>query len=335
MTWRCAWLAIWVLPWAIVSHAQEQRYGAELEGFDYPATVHRYAFRSQQRDVHMAYLDILPTKPNGHVAVLLHGKNFCAATWQSTYEVLQKYGFRVIVPDQIGFCKSSKPTAYQYSFQQLAHNTHALLTSLGISQATVIGHSTGGMLATRYALMFPSSVKQLVLVNPIGLEDWKAMGVPSLTVDQWYQRELQVTDERIRNYERSTYYVNEWKPEYEPWVQMIAGMFRGPDKPTVAWHSALLYDMIFNQPVVYEFPLLKVPTLLMMGEKDNTAIGKDLVPAEIKERMGLYPELARQTAKAIPGAKLVLFPDLGHAPQMQNPHRFHTALVNSLLALED
>jgi pimeloyl-ACP methyl ester carboxylesterase len=116
---------------------------------------------------------------------------------------------------------------------------------------------------------------------------------------------------------------------------MIAGMFRGPDKPTVAWHSALLYDMIFNQPVVYEFPLLKVPTLLMMGEKDNTAIGKDLVSAETKERMGLYPELARRTAKAIPGAKLVLFPDLGHAPQMQNPQRFHTALVNSLLALED
>jgi pimeloyl-ACP methyl ester carboxylesterase len=173
------------------------------------------------------------------------------------------------------------------------------------------------------------------MVNPIGLEDWKAMGVPSLSIDQWYQRELQVTDERIRNYERATYYVNEWKPEYEPWVQMIAGMYRGPDKQTVAWHSALLYDMIFNQPVVYEFPLLKVPTLLMMGEKDNTAIGKDLVSPDIKAQMGLYPELARRTAKAIPGAKLILFPDLGHAPQMQNPQRFHTALVNSLLALSD
>jgi pimeloyl-ACP methyl ester carboxylesterase len=335
MKWLRPWLAVLALSGVLSAHAQEQIYGAMLEGFDYPAPVQKFAFKSQQRDVHMAYLDIKPTKPNGHVAVLLHGKNFCAATWQSTYEVLQKYGFRVIVPDQIGFCKSSKPAAYQYSFQQLAHNTHALLNSLGISQATVIGHSTGGMLATRYALMFPQSVKQLVMVNPIGLEDWKAMGVPSLTIDQWYQRELQVTDERIRNYERITYYVNEWKPEYEPWVQMIAGMFRGPDKQTVAWHSALLYDMIFNQPVVYEFPLLKVPTLLMMGEKDNTAIGKDLVSPEIKAQMGLYPELARRTAKAIPGAKLILFPDLGHAPQMQNPQRFHTALVNSLLALEN
>ncbi|HBO77335.1 MAG TPA: alpha/beta hydrolase, partial [Cupriavidus sp.] len=62
------------------------------------------------------------------------------------------------------------------------------------------------------------------LVNPIGLEDWKAKGVPSLSVDQWYARELNVTAERIRNYEKSTYYVNQWKPEYEPWVQMLAGM---------------------------------------------------------------------------------------------------------------
>jgi pimeloyl-ACP methyl ester carboxylesterase len=283
----------------------------------------------------MAYLDYQPAKPKAPVVVLMHGKNFCAATWHDTALVLQQAGLRVIVPDQVGFCKSSKPLNYEYSFAELASNTHALLKSLKIEKATVIGHSTGGMLATRYALMFPQSVKQLVMINPIGLEDWKAMGVPSLSIDQWYQRELQVTDERIRNYERMTYYVNEWKPEYEPWVQMIAGMFRGPDRQTVAWHSALLYDMIFNQPVVYEFPLLKVPTLLMMGEKDNTAIGKDLVSPEIKALMGLYPELARRTAKAIPGAKLILFPDLGHAPQMQNPQRFHTALVNSLLALED
>lgn len=330
-----SWLALLACSWALLGQAQEAIYGGELQGFDYPAPVQRFTFTSQQQAMHMAYLDIRPSKPNGHVAVLLHGKNFCAATWQSTYEVLQQYGFRVIVPDQIGFCKSSKPAAYQYSFQQLAHNTHALLASLGISQTTVIGHSTGGMLATRYALMFPDAVKQLVMVNPIGLEDWKAMGVPSLSVDQWYQRELQVTDERIRNYERSTYYVNEWKPEYEPWVQMIAGMYRGPDKTTVAWHSALLYDMIVNQPVVYEFPLLKVPTLLLMGEKDNTAIGKDLVSPDLKARMGVYPELARRTAKVIPGARLVLFPDLGHAPQMQNPHRFHTALVNNLMALQD
>jgi pimeloyl-ACP methyl ester carboxylesterase len=305
-------------------------YGPELEGFDYPVPVQYLHFESQRQPVKMAYLEALPDKPNGRTAVLLHGKNFCAATWEGTMRFLQQQGYRVIVPDQIGFCKSSKPAAYQYTFQQLAHNTKRLLDSLGVARFTVMGHSTGGMLATRIALMFPERVEQLVMVNPIGLEDWKAEGVPSLTVDQWFARELQVTAERIRNYERTTYYVNEWRPEYERWVQMLAGMFRGPGRDVVAWHSALLYDMIYTQPVVHEFGKISVPTLLLIGEKDNTAIGKDISPPEVKARIGNYPQLARRAVRQIPGAQLMLFPDLGHAPQMQAPDRFHRALLEGL-----
>ena len=305
-------------------------YGPELEGFDYPLPVQRFVFQSQRQQVQMAYLDAQPDRANGRTIVLLHGKNFCAATWEGTMRFLQSKGFRVIVPDQIGFCKSSKPASYQYTFQQLAHNTKALLDSVGVQRFTVMGHSTGGMLATRIALMFPQQVEQLVMVNPIGLDDWKAEGVPSLSLDQWHAREKQITAERIRNYERVTYYVNEWRPEYERWVQMIAGMFRGPGREVVAWHSALTYDMIFTQPVVYEFPQLRVPTLLLFGERDGTAIGKDISSPEVKARLGDYPKLARRTAAAIPGAKLVLFPELGHAPQMQDPERFHAALLEGL-----
>ena len=327
------WLVVLSLSWAVRAHAQDQMYGAELEGFDYPAPVQKFSFNSQQQAVHMAYLDIQPAKANGHVVVLLHGKNFCAATWQATYEVLQGYGFRVIVPDQIGFCKSSKPIGYEYSFAELASNTHALLKSLKIEKATVMGHSMGGMLATRYALMYPEAVTQLVLVNPLGLEDWKALGVPTLSEDQWYARELNQTDERMRNYQLKTYYANEWKPEYEPWVQMIAGMYRGPGKETVARHSAQTFVMIFHQPVLYEFPNIKVPTLLLIGEKDTTAIGRDMASEPIKYTMGNYRALSLKAVKTIPGAQLVLFPDLGHSPQVQNPDRFHTALVNQLVAL--
>jgi pimeloyl-ACP methyl ester carboxylesterase len=99
----------------------------------------------------------------------------------------------VIAVDQIGFCKSSKSAHYQFSFQQLAGNTHALLASLGISRVIIIGHSMGGMLGMRYALTFADDVEQLVLVNPIGLEDWKAKGVPWQSIDGWYQQELKTT----------------------------------------------------------------------------------------------------------------------------------------------
>ncbi len=318
----------------VQSEAKEPVYGPELEGFDYPEPVRRFQFTSQRNKLQMAYMDVKPANPNGRTVVLLHGKNFCGATWADTMKVLSQAGYRVVVPDQIGFCKSTKPAHYQYSFHQLAANTHALLESLGVKEATVMGHSTGGMLAVRYGLMYPERTRQLVLVNPIGLEDWKALGVPWLSVDEWYQRELKTDAQGIRNYQKSTYYVDTWEPEYEKWVQMLAGMFRGPGKEIVAWNSALHYDMIYTQPVVYEFPRLKVPTLLLIGLKDTTAIGKNMAPPAVREQLGNYPALATRTARAIPKSTLVSFPELGHAPQMQAPDRFHKALLQGLAAVD-
>jgi pimeloyl-ACP methyl ester carboxylesterase len=307
-----------------------QSYGPQLEGFAYPWPVARYHFRSQNQALEMAYLDVKPAHPNGRTAVLLHGKNFCAATWQATITALTGAGYHVIAPDQIGFCKSSKPTAYQFTFEQLAGNTHALLASLGVHRATIMGHSTGGMLAIRYALMFPSEVDQLVLVDPIGLEDWRARGVPWQSVDALYQRELNTTAERIRAYERATYYAGAWEPAYECWVQMLAGMYRGPGREKVAWDSALLYDMIYTQPVIYELGALRMPVLLIVGDKDTTAIGKDLAPPAVRATLGNYPALGKAAAARIPRAKLVEFADLGHAPQIQSPVRFHKALLEGL-----
>ncbi len=308
-------------------------YGSRLEGFDYPWPVEHFRFASQGESLDMAYMDVAPaTKPNGRTAVLLHGKNFCAATWQGTIAALSQAGFRVIAPDQVGFCKSTKPAHYQYSFQQLAGNTHALLASLGIGRVTVIGHSTGGMLAVRYGLVYPDEVEQLVLVDPIGLEDWKAKGVPWQSVDGWYRQELQTTADGIRNYERNTYYGGTWDAAYDKWVQMLAGMYRGPGRDIVAWNSALLYDMIYTQPVLYELDRLAMPVLLMIGDKDNTAIGKALAPPAVRAGLGDYPALGKAAAQRIPHARLVEFPDLGHAPQIQAPEAFHRALLNGLRA---
>ena len=89
MKWLRPWLAVLAISCGLSAQAQEEIYGGMLEGFDYPALVQKFAFKSQQLDMHMAYLDIQSAKANGHVVVLLHGKNFCAATWQATYEALQ------------------------------------------------------------------------------------------------------------------------------------------------------------------------------------------------------------------------------------------------------
>ena len=181
--------------------------------------------------------------------------------------------------------------------------------------------------------MYPQEIAGLAAVNPIGLEDWKAKGVPLVTIDELYQGELKTTGDGIRAYERKTYYAGEWKPDYDKWVEMLAGMYAGKDGELFAWSQALTSDMIFCQPVVYEFGNIRVPTLLMIGEKDNTAIGKNRAPADVQPRLGNYKELGAQTAKAIPGSTLVTFPDYGHAPHIQDPEGFNTVLITNLEAL--
>ena len=316
---------------AACAHADAPTYGPELQGFAYPAPLQHFAFASQGVELQMAYMDVAPRgEPNGRVAVLMHGKNFCGATWESQIAALSEAGWRVVVPDQVGFCASTKPAHYQYTFQQLAANTHALLDKLGVARATLVAHSTGGMIAARYALTYPQSVERLVLVNPIGLEDWKALGVPWRSVDQWNARELKQSADAIRKYEQSTYYAGEWKPEYQRWVDMLAGLNAGPGHNAVAWNSALVYDMIFTQPVFYELPQLAVPVSLMIGTADTTAIGSDIAPPEVKARVGHYDVLGKQAAARIPDAHLVEFPGLGHAPQIQRPDEFNRKLLEEV-----
>ncbi len=321
-------VALFLLP--SYQLAAQTKYSAELEGFEYPYPVKRFEFKSQQQNLQMAYMDVSGQTSNGKTVILMHGKNFCAATWQETILQMVEAGYRVIAPDQIGFCKSSKPQAYQFSFHQLAYNTNRLMNQLGIKQAAVMGHSMGGMLATRYALMYPQQTSQLILVNPIGLEDWGKKGVPYQTIDQNYQAELSKTAAGIKQYQQHTYYVGKWEARFDRWVNMLAGMYAGQDKKLVAWNQAQTSDMVFTQPVVDELSHIKVPSLLLIGELDNTAIGKSRASAQLKTELGNYKVLGEQAAQAIPNAKLIEFSDLGHSPHIQSPERFHKALFANL-----
>jgi pimeloyl-ACP methyl ester carboxylesterase len=307
----------------------DPRFDAELSAYAYPFPVRFLDLASQRETVKMAYMDVAPARPNGHTVVLLHGKNFPASYWEPTIRFLSARGYRVIAPDQIGFGKSSKPAHYQYSFQQLARNTNAVLDAVGAVRVSVVGHSMGGMLATRYALTYPERVEKLVLVNPIGLEDWKIV-VPYRSIDQWYEQELKATPESVREYQRTSYYGGTWKPEYEKLIETTVGVLQHPDYPRVAWSSALTYDMVYTQPVVYEFPHLKVPTLLVIGQRDRTALGRASVSREVAATLGDYPALGKKTAAAIPGARLVEIPGVGHLPQVEAFEAYSQALADFL-----
>lgn len=304
---------------------------AMLRDFPYPYPVKQHAFTSQGQPIVMAYMDVPPSSTaNGRTAVLFHGKNFCGATWEGVIAPLAAAGYRVIVPDQIGFCKSTKPAVYQMSFHQLAANTRALLAGLGVERSILIGHSMGGMLATRYALSFPDDTAALVLVNPIGLEDWSAKGVPGRTIDELLDAERKTDATRIKAYQQKTYYDGRWRPEFDRWVEMLASTYRGPDGESAALSQARASDMIFTQPVVHEFPRIAVPTVLLIGERDTTAIGKDRAPPEIAEKLGHYADLALEAEERIPNARLITFPELGHAPHIEEHEAFNTTLIEAL-----
>ncbi|SDX66407.1 alpha/beta fold hydrolase [Flavobacterium degerlachei] len=316
----------------VASFAQQEQLkwlDINLSNYEYPYPVQFITLKIQQQELQMEYMDVKPDNYNGKNIVLLHGKNFNGAYWKTTIEALTKKGYRVIVPDQISFGKSSKPDNFQYTFQQLAQNTKQILDSLGINKTAVLGHSMGGMIATRFALMYPEVTEKLILENPIGLEDWK-LKVPYQNVDWWYQNELKQSYEKIKKYQLESYYDGKWKPEYDEWVNLLAGWTLNSDFKKIAWNAALTYDMIFTQPVVYEFQNIKAPTLLIIGTRDRTALGKPLVTEEVRKTMGLYGDLGKETQKRIPNSKLVEIPNIGHMPHIESFDKFIQPLTDFL-----
>src|SRR5438874_6752453 len=159
----------------------------EAVPYPYPSSYLPLTLYGQ--DVRIAFMDVPPLgQPNGHSVVLLHGNNFAGFYFGGLIDALRKEGFRVIAPDQIGYGRSSKPIM-PYNFSDMARNTRLILQSLRIDKVMVVGHSMGGMLATRFATQYPAMVERLVLYNPIGLVDAR-FDRPLESADEAYKRNL-------------------------------------------------------------------------------------------------------------------------------------------------
>ncbi|KAF7337498.1 2-hydroxy-6-oxo-6-phenylhexa-2,4-dienoate hydrolase [Mycena sanguinolenta] len=279
----------------------------------------------------MAFMDVAPTgTPNNKTAILFHGNFFCGATWNETIHVLAQTGYRVIVPDHIGYCKSTKPVGYQFSLAQLATNARSLLDTLGIGNVTVMGHSFGGTVTFRYALMFPESIDEMVVVNAVGLEDYVAKGVPWITIETSYATSLASTFESVQAYENMTYYVGQWEDAYDVWVQMVIDVFYGTKRDDFCWNQAQIVDVVLNQPIAHEFANVQPRLLLMIGEKDTTAIGKTWAPPSVVATLANFTALGLDVSAQVPNCTLVFFPELGHTPQISDPVAFHAALIEWL-----
>ncbi|TKC12963.1 alpha/beta hydrolase [Pedobacter polaris] len=312
-----------------VAKAQKQdTLSITLENVKYVYPVRFLNITDEGQDLRMAYMDVAPTaKNNGRSVMLFHGKNFGGYYWTNVIKALSAEGYRVIVPDQIGFGKSSKAFIH-YSFHQLAAWNKQLLDSLGVQKASVLGHSMGGMLAVRFALLYPDRTEKLLLENPIGLEDYRKF-VPYINTEQQYKTELKSTAESIKKYYQNSYFTA-WKPEYDELVRIAAGVTFSADYPRWAKVAAMTFTMIYEQPVVHEFVNIKVPTVLFIGREDKTIVGKGLLSPSEQAKHGQYKVLGKETAAKIPGAKLIEFENCGHIPHLEIPNEFLVALMKNI-----
>jgi pimeloyl-ACP methyl ester carboxylesterase len=309
--------------------ATTEPYGIALEGYAYPHPVHLLPLTWEGRALRMAYMDVAPATPNGRSVVLLHGRNFPGSYWASVIGALSKAGYRVVVPDQIHFGKSSKPDDLPANFDVMAAHTVALLDHLKIQQVDIVAHSMGGMAGTRFTRIYPDRVRKLVLEAPVGLEDYRQY-VPLVPRERLVEQEMALGAEGYYNQLFNTYNPQLTREQFYPFIDVRARLMQSAEYPRWVRSYVSSYYAMWGQPVVHEFPLVRQPTLIMVGSRDRTATGRGFAPPELRDKMGNFPKMAREVAAKMPNAKAEVFEGFGHMLHLEAPERFNTMLLNFL-----
>jgi pimeloyl-ACP methyl ester carboxylesterase len=308
----------------LTSHAADtaprEPYGIALEGFAYPYPVHLLPLTNDGEQLSMAYMDVPPAQPNGRTVVLLHGRNFPSSYWAPVIKILSEAGYRVVVPDQIGFGKSSKPTG-ELHFDNLARNTIALLDHLKIDKAEIVAHSLGGMLGVRIARAYPDRVAHLVLTAPIGLEDYR-LYVPPTPTEKNIETEDKLTADGYRKQLQTNYAIKLPAEAITPFIDARFNIKGSPDYPR--WLRAFVSSgqMIYREPVAHEIALITEPTLFIMGADDHNAPGRPNAPEALRAKMGENAELAKALAAKMPNARAEVIPDTGHLVFLEAPEKY-------------
>ncbi|WP_027574090.1 alpha/beta fold hydrolase [Bradyrhizobium sp. WSM1743] len=311
-----------------VDTAPREPYGIALEGFAYPYPVHLLPVVNDGEQLSMAYMDVPPAQPNGHTVVLLHGRNFPSSYWAPVIKMLSEAGYRVVVPDQIGFGKSSKPLG-ELHFDNLARNTIALLDHLKIEKAEIVAHSLGGMLGVRIARAYPDRLAHLVLTAPIGLEDYRFY-VPPTPTEKMIETEDKLTADGYRKQLQTNYAIKLPPEAITPFIDARFNIKASPDYPR--WLRAFVSSgqMIYREPVAHEIPLIALPTLFIMGADDHNAPGRPLAPEALRARMGQNAELAKALAAKMPNARAEVIPDSGHLVFLEAPEKYRELVLGVL-----
>ena len=258
----------------------------------------------------------------GPVVVLLHGAALAVdayVTWFRTIEAL-KTDYRVISFDQIGFGRTDMPADGQYR-NRLQRVDHALavLDTLDIEDACLVGHSEGAFMAARMAIVRPGLASGLVLITTGGTApylggdadaDWVAASIEAYNDPHRFDSEEAFVS-------TSAHLCRHEDAEYEAILRenYQRAMSVGQDQmfknlPSLE-SDYLAYGELQNQHVLPYLADVQTPALLIWSTDDRT------VPvARGLKLLGLMPS-----------AELHVIRDAAHNVMHDQPRRFHRALT--------
>lgn len=284
---------------------------ANFEEIPYPYPVHFLELNRFQQDIRMAYMDVAPTgRANGQTVLWQHGMNFYSEAYTPTLKALSAAGFRVLAVDRIGYGKSSKPIL-PYSFNFVAANMKALLDELDIDEVAIVGHSMGGMTVSRFAMVYPDITTHVVMVNQIGLTDQRQ----SRPWRDPFVGGGQTTYQSILRGHQN-YFPLRWPPEHLEFVRRQFGQTMSGEWNRLAQVRRLQGQMLYDDPVVYDWQHIATKALVIGGEEDGLVDD--------------FPKLAHNVANELQNSAILLYPDVGHAPQIEIPDVFHADLIRFL-----
>jgi pimeloyl-ACP methyl ester carboxylesterase len=244
------------------------------------------------------------------VIVLLHGFGASLHTWDDWAETLSAE-YRVIRYDQPGFGLTGADPTGDYSDARSLLVLTALLDHLGVAKAIVVGNSMGGRIAWEFAAASPARVTKLVLISPDGFAS------PGIAYDKTTDVPAMV---RMLPYTLPTAMLRmSMAPSYadpkrlsDTTLARYRDMMLAPGvRPAMI---ARMKQMVLHDPVA-RLRSIQAPTLLLWGEKD-----------------GMIPFAnASDYVAAIPHAKLIALPTLGHVPQEESQAE-SLAAIRSFLA---
>lgn len=241
------------------------------------------------------------------VLLLIHG-NCASSRWWNNLLCSPPEGLRLLAPDLRGCGESMRPGS-GYDVATLATDLHAVLDACGVECCDIVGHSLGGAVALQMALDAPQRCRSLLLATPA-----PADGMPLQAPFSWLGAER--TAQLFPNIALNRTVLTRALPRVAPGLHDPAALAELLDDALACEHAAVAGFtaslMAFN--VIELLHSLTCPTLLLAGALDP------LVP----------PLQLQATTTALPHSHLLIWPDCGHAPQLEHSQRFISLLTRWL-----